>query len=251
MATCPKCHLPNPDGTDACIWCGQHRFGAGEPAAEAVASGTTAGPASPEPAALAPDLPPALAEPILTPATSPPDYKPLPSHVHLLFARPTPPPADGLAAPTPNPGAPPTHAGTYLTGVPGSAPVLVVPAPAPATPTEPDTPPPAPLRPRLVVLRGQKINTEYPVYEGRNVIGRFADRPVDIDLVAQEPEGQIWSSRQHAAITLDQSLLLVEDLNSLNGTWVNGARLHPGQQKVLRPGDVIQIGTVQLKLLVS
>jgi pSer/pThr/pTyr-binding forkhead associated (FHA) protein len=43
----------------------------------------------------------------------------------------------------------------------------------------------------------------------------------------------------------------VEDLNSLNGTWVNGARLHAGQQKPLKPGDVIQIGAVQLKLAVT
>ena len=77
------------------------------------------------------------------------------------------------------------------------------------------------------------------------------DRPVDIDLVAQEAEGQIWSSRQHSVIHVDKSLLFVEDLNSLNGTWVNGARLHPGQKRPLKATDVIQIGTVQLKLVIG
>jgi hypothetical protein len=132
--------------------------------------------------------------------------------------------------------------------------VPVPPAPAytptltpPATPTQAGPQP----HPRLVVLRGQRVNAEYPVYEGRNTIGRFADKPVDIDLLSQEAEGQVWSSRQHAAITFDRGLLLIEDLNSLNGTWVNGARVHAGQQRMLKPNDVIQIGNVQLKLVVG
>ena len=33
-----------------------------------------------------------------------------------------------------------------------------------------------------------------------------------------------------------------------NGTWVNGSRIHAGQYHALKHGDVIQIGTVQLKL---
>jgi pSer/pThr/pTyr-binding forkhead associated (FHA) protein len=106
-------------------------------------------------------------------------------------------------------------------------------------------------RPKLVVLRGLKINAEYPIYEGRNTIGRFADKPVDIDLVSQEAIEQIWCSRQHAVITFDRGHVLVEDLNSLNGTWVNGSRIHAGQYHALKNGDVIQIGTVQLKLLFS
>jgi hypothetical protein len=126
-----------------------------------------------------------------------------------------------------------------------------IPATAPAD-RSPVVPPPAPpLRPRLVVLRGQKINAEYPVYEGRNTIGRFADKPVDIDLISQESETQIWCSRQHAAITFDKGAVLIEDLNSLNGTWVNGVRIHPGQLRVLKSNDVIQVGTVQMKLVLE
>jgi len=114
------------------------------------------------------------------------------------------------------------------------------------------TPPPTPsVRPKLVVLRGMKIGTEYPVYEGRNTVGRFADKPVDIDLVCQESNEQIWCSRQHAVIVCDKDNVLIEDLNSLNGTWVNGVRIHAGQSRQLRPGDVVQIGTVQMKLVVA
>lgn len=108
-----------------------------------------------------------------------------------------------------------------------------------------------PVRPKLVVLRGMRIDAEYPIYEGRNTIGRFADKPVDIDLVSQESTEQIWCSRQHATVTFSDGAVMIEDLNSLNGTWVNGIRIHAGQQKVIRHGDVVQIGTVQMKLFVG
>jgi hypothetical protein len=111
------------------------------------------------------------------------------------------------------------------------------------------TPVPPASPPKLLVLRGLKISMEYPVYEGRNTIGRFADKPVDIDLLIQESVEQIWCSRQHATITYQSGIVFIEDLNSLNGTWVNGTRVHPGQQRQLKPGDVIQIGTVQMKLV--
>jgi hypothetical protein len=115
----------------------------------------------------------------------------------------------------------------------------------------PSTPPAPSIRPKLVVLRGMKIDTEYPIYEGRNTIGRFADKPVDIDLVSQESPEQIWCSRQHAVIVLDKGGVLIEDLNSLNGTWINGVRIYAGQPRHLKPGDVVQIGTVQMKLVIG
>jgi pSer/pThr/pTyr-binding forkhead associated (FHA) protein len=115
----------------------------------------------------------------------------------------------------------------------------------------PDATPAPSVRPKLIVLRGMKINVEYPIYEGRNTVGRFADKPVDIDLVSQESSEQIWCSRQHAVFTFDKTNVILEDLNSLNGTWVNGVRLQAGQPKLLRHGDVVQIGTVQMKLIVG
>ncbi len=111
------------------------------------------------------------------------------------------------------------------------------------------TPPPlAPAPPRLVVVRGEKPNVEFPVYDGKNYLGRASDKAVDIDLTGQEPPDQVWSSRQHSLVTLDRGTLLIEDLNSLNGTFVNRSRLHPGQKRVLQSGDVVQIGTVQFRV---
>jgi pSer/pThr/pTyr-binding forkhead associated (FHA) protein len=131
-----------------------------------------------------------------------------------------------------------------------SSPPPLAPAPSTETGDHARTPVPNNVPPKLLVLRGCKIGAEYPIYEGRNTIGRFADKPVDIDLVLQESVEQIWCSRQHAVITLSGGIMVIEDMNSLNGTWVNGARIQAGQKRELNPGDIIQIGTVQLKLTV-
>lgn len=120
---------------------------------------------------------------------------------------------------------------------------------APAPPADADRLP-ADAQPRLLVLRGQKMNVEYPLYEGHNFIGRTDERPVDIDLEDQEPPDRVWSSRQHAVITYEDGRLSIEDLNSSNGTFVNRARIYPGQKRPLKANDIIQIGTVQMKLRV-
>jgi hypothetical protein len=103
-------------------------------------------------------------------------------------------------------------------------------------------------QPKLVVLRGLKINVEYPVYEGNNFVGRADEKPVDIDLDDQEPPDRVWSSRQHCLLTFENSQIHVEDLNSANGTFVNRTRVYPGQKRGLNVGDVLQVGTVQLKI---
>ena len=216
-----------------------------------------------------------MVEPVLTPATHATDEKPL---------APRPAPArsfeDGHAGPTadswrakrgatndPN-GTQAPAAGTLRECVAGTelahpvspdhpmsesvaqAANMTIPATDRAD-QQPTPPPPPSVRPKLVVLRGLKIDAEYPIYEGRNTVGRFADKPVDIDLVCQESTEQIWCSRQHATIVYERGNVLIEDLNSLNGTWVNGVRIHAGQPRLLRPGDVIQVGTVQMKLVLG
>jgi pSer/pThr/pTyr-binding forkhead associated (FHA) protein len=107
---------------------------------------------------------------------------------------------------------------------------------------------PADAKPKLVVQRGLKLNVEYPIYEGHNFIGRADEKPVDIDLDDQEPPDRVWPSRQHALITFENSELQLEDLNSANGTFVNRTRVYPGQKRALALNDVIQVGTVQLKV---
>jgi hypothetical protein len=154
---------------------------------------------------------------------------PLASEVMVEPVAPVSPPAPAAKAPAPPPPAP---------------------APAAAAPAAPAAALPSGAQPRLVVLRGLKRNVEYPLYEGHNFIGRADEKPVDIDLDDQEPPDRVWSSRQHALITFEEGKLVIEDLNSANGTFVNRTRIYPGQKRDLSVGDVLQVGTVQMKLIV-
>jgi hypothetical protein len=222
-------------------------------------------------------LPEPMVEPIRTPTKPPSDGQPLPARPALAVAPgaeapavvpnpprvgdPTPAPAAALDAPAgDSPSRDRTAPGGTLPAQPGlpghpmNDSALQNPPTIPATARADESPAPVPaptLRPRLVVLRGMRIDAEYPLYEGRNTIGRFADKPVDIDLMNQESVEQIWCSRQHAVVIFDRGVVAVEDLNSLNGTWVNGARIHAGQRRQLKPGDILQVGTVQMKLVVG
>jgi hypothetical protein len=147
--------------------------------------------------------------------------------------------AETAAAPPPPPPPPPA---------PAAAPPAAPAAAAPAAPAAAALP--ADAQPRLIVIRGQKLNVEFPIYAGLNFIGRSDEKPVDIDLDDQEPPDRVWCSRQHAVINFEDGKLTLEDLNSANGSYVNRARVHPGDKRPLTVGDVIQIGTVQLKLKV-
>ena len=106
-----------------------------------------------------------------------------------------------------------------------------------------------PVRARLKVLRGLLTGIEYPIFEGRNYLGRADAEPVDIDLSIQEPPDRVWASRQHALITCAEGELLIEDLNTANGTYLNRTRVYPGQMRSLSANDVIQIGPMQLQVL--
>jgi hypothetical protein len=194
-----------------------------EPIAEAIAEAIPIAPVVPEP----PPVPPPAIPVVEVPPPAPP-----PPVVEV------PPPAPPPMPPAREPAA------------------IIPPAPPPVQPPTPAPPPPAPVvgklpegaQPKLVVIRGQKIKQEFPIYDGHNFIGRADEKPVDIDLEDQEPPDRIWTSRQHALITFEDGGLQIEDLNSANGTFVNRARVHPGQPLKLKPNDVIQIGTVQMKV---
>jgi uncharacterized protein (TIGR02996 family) len=104
------------------------------------------------------------------------------------------------------------------------------------------------LRGKLFVLRGLQPGREYPLYEGDNLIGHPDEVPVDIDLTDQEPPDRVWASRQHAVIHCQDAAWTIEDLNSSNGTYLNRRRVYPGQRQALEAKDIIQIGSIQLRV---
>ena len=56
-------------------------------------------------------------------------------------------------------------------------------------------------------------------------------------------------SRIHAELRLQSDSLHVYDLDSANGTLVNGRRLDPQQGIPLRHGDILQLGSLRLQII--
>lgn len=74
--------------------------------------------------------------------------------------------------------------------------------------------------------------------DGRTIIGR--SRQCDISLL--DPS----ISRKHVFITLDEGRVLLDDLGSSNGTYINGRRLTA--QSEARHGDLIHLGDAELEV---
>ena len=103
---------------------------------------------------------------------------------------------------------------------------------------------------RLVVTRGEHQGKEFPLEEGSNLIGRWDPEAAsfpEIDLEGDDPESKI--SRKHAVIFRNANTLTVEDVGSLNGTFINrGPRLEPGTKYELKAGDEVIVGKTFLRL---
>jgi pSer/pThr/pTyr-binding forkhead associated (FHA) protein len=89
---------------------------------------------------------------------------------------------------------------------------------------------------RLVVRTGEAMGTEFVLDRSESMIGRSPDSDVYIN--------DKLVSRRHAKVTRSDADYVIEDLNSSNGTFVNGQRVMGS--KPLRPRDTIQIGTTSL-----
>lgn len=64
----------------------------------------------------------------------------------------------------------------------------------------------------------------------------------EVDVVLDD----VSVSRMHARILRDGEKVLLEDLNSTNGTYKNGLRMEPYERRALEVGDEIRIGTQEL-----
>lgn len=93
--------------------------------------------------------------------------------------------------------------------------------------------------------------TDALIHRGRSVaiLGRRSDdTPNDITLIdLNRFQGyRLGVSRQHARVTYENGRYFLEDLNSSNGTWLNGNRLQPYQPQALHRGDHVQLGELMM-----
>jgi hypothetical protein len=150
-------------------------------------------------------------------------------------------PAEEAAAPAAEK---PSEAPTGEIKAPAAAPAEAAPAAEAAA---------APFKAKLSVIRGGRKGQEFPLETGNNLVGRWDPETgafPEVDLDADDPEAKI--SRKHALIRIDGGKVTIEDIGSLNGTFVNRQpRLAPGTPVELKSGDEIIIGKTFLKLVVD
>ena len=212
MIKCSECGYENIDGLDYCDGCGAKLNAAAAPAGE---GGGAA--AAPE-AAAAPSGESAPAESAAeAPATPPPSEVPT-----------------GEIKP-------PEESATAAAAAPAAE---AAPAAAAAGSTA---------RAKLQVVRGGRKGQEFPLEDGNNLVGRWDPETgafPEVDLDQDDPEAKI--SRKHALIRFEGGKITVEDIGSLNGTYVNRQpRLMPGNPVEMKTGDEIIIGKTFLKLIVE
>jgi hypothetical protein len=93
------------------------------------------------------------------------------------------------------------------------------------------------MMPHLVVQPGSPACQDYPLQPGRTTLGRGDDN----DIVIADPS----VSTHHCQIIIDSGRVLIRDLGSTNGTFLNRA---PVSEAPLAPGQQIHLGNVELAL---
>ena len=82
------------------------------------------------------------------------------------------------------------------------------------------------------------------------VIGRQQgnDRQIDFDLsVLYGPESGV--SRTHAVMQISDTDVFIRDLDSTNGTYLNGAELYALRDYPVQDGDTLKLGSVTMRVI--
>ncbi|WP_169974122.1 FHA domain-containing protein [Tautonia rosea] len=91
---------------------------------------------------------------------------------------------------------------------------------------------------QLVVLKGRSAAKTLRLADGVTTIGRQDGCELTVR------SSQV--SRKHCQLFEKKGLLLVKDLGSANGTFVNGKRIE--EQRVLEPGDLLMVGPIEFRV---
>jgi len=240
---CPQCGQAAIPGEAFCDNCGAPLSAPSRPVA----------PVAPPPHSAAPPQP---VYPPPTPVTIPPTAPVSPAPTAPPVSPPPAAPPSYQAPPAqPAPAAPPSYQAPPAQPTPAAPPSYQAPPaqPAPArSPVSPPTPTPVSgrtsLAPSVLVVVGAGASLPLPAAP-QAIIGR--SDPVskfypDIDL---NPYGALDQGvgRRHARIFVQGGQVLIEDLDSINGTLVNGQRVLPFQSRALADGDQITLGRMLLR----
>ena len=91
--------------------------------------------------------------------------------------------------------------------------------------------------PKLVVLSEGLTGRAHELKVDKTTVGRLDDNTFQI------PEQSV--SSHHCEVLLKGTDVIVRDLDSTNGTYINGEKI---SEKVLKPGQILRLGNVEARL---
>jgi len=91
--------------------------------------------------------------------------------------------------------------------------------------------------PKLVVLSEGLTGRSYELKVEKTTIGRLDDNAFQI--------AEQSVSSHHCEVLLKGDDVLIKDLNSTNGTYINGEKI---TEKVLKPGQILRLGQIEVRL---
>ncbi len=243
MPFCPQCGVENPTTARFCDQCGAVLIAVpvqgrpvvpATPVTPAPPPAPVAGPVSAGPASAGPSLCPQCGTAVI------PGEAFCDNCGAALLGGMRPAPA--VAAPTLPYGGVPAQP-----SYPPPQPAQPAPVVSPVPPPPPAPPARAALAPASLLVRSSGAGLPLPAVT-QAVIGR--SDPVsnffpDLDLT---PHGAVEGGvgRRHARLFVQGGQIFVEDLDSTNGTFRNGARLAPRQPTPLANGDELRLGNLAL-----
>lgn len=92
--------------------------------------------------------------------------------------------------------------------------------------------------PKLIINPGTSRTKEIDLQPGKYLVGRAAGNDIRIEDASL--------SLTHAQLVFDQGIITIKDLNSTNGTFVNGSPVKYGE---LKPGQLLRFGWVDVALI--
>lgn len=90
---------------------------------------------------------------------------------------------------------------------------------------------------KLVLLSPGMTGRTHELKADKTTIGRVEDN------VFQIPEPSV--SSHHCEVELRGNDIIVKDLNSTNGTYINGQKVSEGP---LKPGEILRLGQIEMRL---
>jgi predicted component of type VI protein secretion system len=91
--------------------------------------------------------------------------------------------------------------------------------------------------PRLVLLSEGFTGRSYELKTDKTTVGRLSDNAFEI------PEASV--SSHHAEILMRGNDVIIKDLGSTNGTFINGEKI---EEAPLKPGQILRFGMIEMRL---